>query len=295
MLQFSERQVAYQPPVSELVPGIYMSVRWPKLAMLVALSVFLFSAASLAHAAQKHAAHKPAIAETAVEVVPAPPPPPPLRPEQMPAVPPQVSYQNGKLTIIARNSTLGDILRAVHSKTGASMEFPGSAPERVVGQFGPGPARDVMTSLLNGSHFNYVMLGSEAHPEQLERLILTAKVGGESPSQPPPQPVQAQNQPVSIPPQAEAQDPDANPDANADDFADDSASDATDQTADDQQGQQIGQPNAKTPEQLLLEMQRQQQLQQQQQQQQQQGGAPVPGQGFPPAPPGVRPQPSPPQ
>jgi hypothetical protein len=266
-------------------------MRRPKSSILL-LSVFLLSVAILASATQKHAVRKQAVAETTVEVVPAPPPPPPLRPEQMPAVAPQVSYQSGKLTIIARNCTLGDILRAVHSKTGANIEVPASAPERVVGQFGPGPSRDVLASLLNGSHFNYVMLGSEAHPEQLDRLILTAKAGGgvSSPGAPS-QPAQAENDPAQVQPEPDAQD--AN--ANGDDFADDSASaeaDATEQPAADDQGQQIGQPNAKTPEQLLLEMQRQQQIQQQQQQQQ--GGAPGQPQGFPPVPPGAQ-RPNPPQ
>ncbi|HKD02952.1 MAG TPA: hypothetical protein VKB77_11000 [Terriglobales bacterium] len=267
-----------------------MRLRRPKLSISLSVLVFALSASSFASATQKHVTKKPAVPETTVEVVPPPPPPPPPRPEQMPAVPPQVSYQDGKLTIIARNSTLGDILRAVHVKTGASIELAGSAPERVVGQFGPGPSRDVMTSLLNGSHFNYVMLGSEAHPEQLERLILTAKAGGDGPSSPgvPPQPVQAQNEPVPIQPEPDAQEANA-----SDDLSDDASADAdqADQQAtdDQQQGQQVGQPNAKTPEQLLLEMQRQQQLQQQQQQQP--GGvAPTPGQGFPPAPPGVAPQ-----
>jgi hypothetical protein len=202
----------------------------------------------------------------------------------MPAVAPQVTFQNGKLTIIARNSTLGDILRAVHTKTGANVELSGSATERVVGMFGPGPSRDVVASLLNGSHFNYVMLGSEANPDQLQHLILTPKGGDGAPAAPP-QPVEAQNQPDAPAPDADT--------ASADDLNDDSADaevSVDPQTGEDlnQQGQQIGQPNAKTPEQMLLELQRQQQIQQQQQQQ---GGAPVPPQGFPPAPPGTSPQP----
>jgi hypothetical protein len=193
------------------------------------------------------------------------------------------------LTIVARNSTLGDILRAVHTKTGANVELPGGAPERVVGQFGPGPSRDVVASLLNGTHFNYVMLGSAGNSERLDRLILSPKVGGDvsSPGAAQP-PVQAQNQPDQVPPQPDAQ-PDQ--DANNDDFADSSDAEAVvDQTGEDQsQGQQIGQPNAKTPEQMLLELQRQQQLQQQQQQQGQNPTA-----GYPPVPPGT-PHPQPPQ
>ncbi len=68
-------------------------------------------------------------------------------------VPPQVSYQNGQLTIVAPNSTLGDILRAVRKQTSADIEVP-PATERVVTHLGPGPAREIVAELLNGSRFN---------------------------------------------------------------------------------------------------------------------------------------------
>ncbi len=95
----------------------------------------------------------------------------------MPASPPEVQFHQGQLTIRASNSTLGDILRAVRKETGASVDVPGNVTERVVGQFGPGPARDVLASLLNGSHFNYVLLGSAQNPFALERVILTSQSG----------------------------------------------------------------------------------------------------------------------
>jgi hypothetical protein len=99
----------------------------------------------------------------------------PLTPEQRPAAPPIVIYLNGKLSISAKNSTLGDVLRAVANKTGAAIDIPENANERVVSQLGPAPARDVMASLLNGSHFNYVMVGSENDPNSVVRVVLTAK------------------------------------------------------------------------------------------------------------------------
>ena len=99
----------------------------------------------------------------------------PLTPEQRPAAAPAVSYQNGKLTVVAKNSTLGDILRAIAAKTGASIDLPEAANERVVSQLGPAPARDVMAALLNGSHFNYVMVGTEGDPNAVARVVLTAK------------------------------------------------------------------------------------------------------------------------
>jgi len=99
----------------------------------------------------------------------------PLTPEQRPAAPPVVSYQNGKLIVVAKNSTLGDVLRAIATKTGASIDVPENADERVVSQLGPAPARDVMAALLNGSHFNYVMVGTEGDPNAVARVVLTAK------------------------------------------------------------------------------------------------------------------------
>ena len=70
--------------------------------------------------------------------------------DAIPAVAPQVSYQGGMLTIVAPNSTLGDILRGVRKYTVADIEIPATANERVVPRLGPGPAREVIAELLNG-------------------------------------------------------------------------------------------------------------------------------------------------
>src|SRR5437660_8631854 len=119
------------------------------------------------------------------------PPPPPLPSgtqgpvpqvplDAIPAVAPQVSYQDGLLTIVAPNSTLGDILRGVRKHTSADIEIPATANERVVTRLGPGPAREVVAELLNGSRFNYILLGSPANNALLTRVVLVAKKGGEN-------------------------------------------------------------------------------------------------------------------
>jgi len=79
----------------------------------------------------------------------------------MAPVPPQVSYQ--KRAADHRRSQLnpGRHFASGPQQTGAEIEIP-SATERVVTHLGPGPARDVMADLLNGSRFNYVLLGSPA-------------------------------------------------------------------------------------------------------------------------------------
>jgi hypothetical protein len=87
---------------------------------------------------------------------------------------PKVTCVNGKLAINAQNTTMKDLLRAVSLATGAVIEFPNEhAAERMSATIGPGPVRDVLTTLLNGSGFNYVMVGSQNDPGTLQRMILT--------------------------------------------------------------------------------------------------------------------------
>ena len=118
-----------------------------------------------------------AIGPAPVAVTPTAPPAPATL-AQSPSVPPQVSYQGGMLTIVAQNSSLGDILREVHKTTGAVIDVPATASERVVGQIGPGPAREVLATLLNGTSFNYVLVGSMSDPTTLASVILTTRTAG---------------------------------------------------------------------------------------------------------------------
>ena len=196
------------------------------------------------------------------------PAPAPLTLEQQPASAPHVAFQNGRLTIVAQNSTLGDVLRAVRAQTGAAVEMTANETERVVGNLGAGPARDVLASLLNGSHFNYVLLGSATNPNALERVILIPKSGsGEEVAPAAPAdagPAQEQTA-TAVPPPGDTDE------MSGDELNDDSTdADAqgdnsqANQAEDQQQSPLAPQPNVRTPEQLLQELQRQQQIQQQQ-------------------------------
>ncbi len=94
----------------------------------------------------------------------------------MAPTPPHVSYQNGLLTVDANNSTLSQVLRTVQAQTGASVEMPSSAAnERVTMQVGPGRPRDVLNTLLNGSKFNYIILGMVDNPGGVQKVILTTR------------------------------------------------------------------------------------------------------------------------
>ncbi len=194
-----------------------------------------------------------------VKKQPTPPPPLPSGPQgpvpqvpldAIPAVAPQVSYQDGQLTIVAPNSTLGDILRGVRKYTAADIEIPATANERVVTRLGPGPAREVMAELLNGSHFNYILLGSPEDANALVRVVLVPKSGPDTPGAE----AAAKN---DTPPAATAVDTSDPLEDTAEDTPDQGPVEAEQPTATPEQ------PGIKTPQQLLQEMQqRQLQLQQ---------------------------------
>lgn len=203
------------------------------------------------------------------------------------AVPPQVSYQNNELTIVAPNSTLADVLRAVRKQTGAEIDIP-AAPDRVVTHLGPGPARSVIADLLNGSRFNYVLLGSPSDDSVLTRVVLVPKAPeapGQNTNVPGPN-----GQPAIAQANGEPQQ-DANADANNEaENAEDNSNPPPDENADQAQpaeaeqnnGNNPDQSGVKTPQQLLQEMQQRQMMLQQQQQQQ--GQSPQ-GSGMQPHPP----------
>ncbi|MFZ0913884.1 MAG: hypothetical protein WBQ76_00770 [Candidatus Korobacteraceae bacterium] len=236
------------------------------------------ASATSSHPQKAHAHRK----KTAPAVETLQPPPAPLTPEQMSPTPPQVTYQNGLLTIDARNSTLSQVLRAVQARTGASVEMPSSAAnERVMMQVGPGRARDVLNTLLNGSKFDYVILGMADNPGGVQKVVLITRQnaaatvntaqsnapGHAQPQyQPPPDEPQDEEMPTEVEPDNPPQSPQGmpmpgrfrpgqvpmpQPDTNPEPVPDNG-----------------NPPNGrKTPEQLLQELQTMQQQQQNYQQQ----------------------------
>jgi hypothetical protein len=86
----------------------------------------------------------------------------------------KVEFRDKLLRIDAENATLRDTLKAVSARTGAEMQFPtGELQERVFVHLGPASPRDVVSQLLNGVPFNYVILSSTSEPAGITRLILS--------------------------------------------------------------------------------------------------------------------------
>jgi len=125
-------------------------------------------------AAHKPSRHKPSPSQ------PAPPPAPdwPINDHPSPA---SIAWKSSELRIDAANSSLQQILLDVSSETGAEVEGLGK-DQRVFGAFGPGPARDVLSQLLQGSGYNIMMVGDQG--QGVPREIILSERNTSKASQP---------------------------------------------------------------------------------------------------------------
>ncbi len=134
-----------------------------------------------------------------------------LKPQSLPSTsdvngkPATVILKNGLLTVEANNSDLGQILKDIASISGMSID--GSVNSvRVFGVYGPSNSRAVLTDLLTGLGYNFMMVGAthEGTPRQLQ---LTPRNAGAA-SSPSPAPNAAASAPRENP-SATPLDPDA--------------------------------------------------------------------------------------
>jgi hypothetical protein len=97
--------------------------------------------------------------------------------EHRPAPPKvSVSYRGGLLRISADKATLADVLNEIHRKTGTDVTIPpGADKDEIVVDLGPARADEVLTSLLNGTEFNFILVGSADDPARVRKVLLTPK------------------------------------------------------------------------------------------------------------------------
>lgn len=156
------------------------------------------------HAVHHHHHAKPA-AET---VAPAPvAPPPPLPPAEQPANPATVEFSNGLLTVRAQNSSLISILDQIQHQTGLVIEGL-SHDQRMYGQYGPGNISTTLTALLDGSGYDFIIVGGGSSHAAV-RLILSTPGSSVAPATT--TPAVANNQDTTVPDQAQPADPTAPP------------------------------------------------------------------------------------
>jgi len=174
------------PPIRLRLPAALLALAGPA----------LLTSSLLAHTAG--AQTLPASAPTQPAPVAAAPTPPP------PATPTAASYRaqielfQGELSVIAQNSSLNQILRDISSLTGMKVTG-GVTDERVFGTYGPGPAQDVLSKLLDGTGSN-VLLKQDANHAVTE-LVLTPRQGGVTPPNPNAAREAAAREDTDLPPQ----------------------------------------------------------------------------------------------
>ncbi len=120
-------------------------------------------------------------------------------PEAPPLV---VTFKSGLLTISSNKASLSEVLFAVHERTGADIAIPaGAEQEKVVAELGPASAPEVLSHLLNGSKFNFLILSSASDPGTLDRVILSARPEGPGPAyRPLPQMAEPEEEPEASAP-----------------------------------------------------------------------------------------------
>lgn len=193
------------------------------------------------------------------QMAPPPPPPPssatpaassaaPASALDQPAQPAKVELTSGKLTIQADNSSLTAILNQL--STSAGMTIDGlNKDERIFGTYGPGDPREILSTLLEGSGYNVMMLGrtNSGTPSQLTLSLRQSSPAG----------AEAQRN-QQRPPEEEDEEP-------APTQYEDAAPPNSQQPAPGTQANPQGN-GVKTPQQMLQELQTIRQQQQQQQQ-----------------------------
>lgn len=168
---------------------------------------------------QTRTAHKPprrharptAKAHKGVKAIQAPATPPePPKPDwpiNNPAAPASIAWDSHGLSVKAANSSLQQILEDVATATGAKLDGT-VADQRVFGVYGPGPARDILIQLLQGSGYNVLMLGDQ-HNGAPSRIVLTAR--GTAVSQPQSGQTAQNNSPEEEPAENEPEEPPQQP------------------------------------------------------------------------------------
>ena len=130
----------------------------------------------LGDAANSGAAIPPA-PPTAQPGTPAPtaePPAPPPPPKKV-----DVAMQDGKMSLTSDKASLAEVLSELRTQTGADIVIPaGAEREEVAVSLGPASPREVISQLLNGSRYNFIILGGNDDANRVAKLILTPKTAG---------------------------------------------------------------------------------------------------------------------
>lgn len=90
--------------------------------------------------------------------------------------PPQITYVNGQLTIVAENSQISEVMSALRAAMGTDIDLPANvARQRIWVRLGPGPARKVLRDLLDNTELDYVIQASDTDTQGIRSVLLTLR------------------------------------------------------------------------------------------------------------------------
>jgi hypothetical protein len=135
-----------------------------QLALVLAVPGLLWQAASSAQAPRPDSQAKP----TAAPELPAP------LAELAPGKA-EVTYEDGRLILKARNAPLIDVLHSACALIGADLSAPEDATQPILRVIGPASAKSVLTTLLRDSSFNYTVSVSADDPNAVASVTVFPK------------------------------------------------------------------------------------------------------------------------
>ncbi|HTJ29419.1 MAG TPA: hypothetical protein VL346_02915, partial [Acidobacteriaceae bacterium] len=182
--QFAEKTVVGRNCTRSILQAAARSAAVLALAAFCGLPLLEGQSTAAVHPAPVHkpVRHKRKAAKPAPEPAPAPvavqAPPKPDWPANDPSQPGHVKWDGSRLTITATNASLSQVLHEVSSATGLKVEgLDSSRDQRLFGNFGPAPARDVLNEILEGSGYNVILLGDRGAGNPRELLLATQRPG----------------------------------------------------------------------------------------------------------------------
>jgi hypothetical protein len=99
-------------------------------------------------------------------------PPPPVKKVE-------VTLQDDKLRLVSNKASLAEVLNELRTQLKADIGVPVGADQEVVAvMLGPGTQREVISKLLEGSRYNFIIVGTDADANKVERVILSPKSPG---------------------------------------------------------------------------------------------------------------------
>jgi hypothetical protein len=196
------------------------------------------------HAVHHHHRAKPEPATVAA--APAAPPPP-VAPADQPAKPATIDFKNGELSVRAQNSSLVSVLSQIQHQTGLVVDGL-THDQRIYGQYGPGSLSTTLSALLDGSGYDFVIVGAGSTHASPRLILSTPGAPGAAATPPPAAPAVVSNEAEPAPDATENPPPET------------SEGDAPQAESDQSDGDQAGPadpttpPQAKSPQEIFDEL-----------------------------------------